>query len=161
MAGALLDSGDGEDYAPLAEMNVTPLVDVMLVLLIIFMVAAPLMMVGVPVDLPKTSAAKIGQPQKPVILTVDKAGTWSLGDGRVLTPETAPAALQAAHQASPDAVVYVRGDRDVPYGKVMEAMGVVGQAGFAKVSLIAQGVAPQPAAAGAPAAGTGAAPNAP
>jgi biopolymer transport protein TolR len=164
MAGAMLDSGgDGDDYAPLAEINVTPLVDVMLVLLIIFMVAAPLMMVGVPVDLPKTSAAKIGQPQKPVILTVDKAGTWSIDNGQVLTPETAPAALLAAHQANPDAMVYVRGDRDVPYGKVMEAMGVVGQAGFAKVSLIAQGMAPVPGVPAAPGtpAGAGAAPTAP
>jgi biopolymer transport protein TolR len=144
--GANLPSSSrhGRRRRPMSEINVTPLVDVMLVLLIIFMVAAPLMMVGVPVDLPKTSAAKIGQPQKPVILTVDKDGTWSIENGQVLTPETAPAALQAAHQANPEAVVYVRGDRDVPYGKVMEAMGVVGQAGFTKVSLIAQGAPPQP-----------------
>jgi TolR protein len=142
MAGALLDSDDGDDYAPLAEINVTPMVDVMLVLLIIFMVAAPLMMVGVPVDLPKTSADKIGQPQKPVIVTVDKTGALSLSDGQVLTPETAPAALQAAAQANPGSVVYVRGDKDVPYGRVMEVMGAVGQAGFARVSLIAQGATP-------------------
>lgn len=150
MAGGIIDSGDGDDYAPLAEINVTPLVDVMLVLLIIFMVAAPLMMVGVPVNLPQTSAQKMGQPQKPVIVTVEKSGAWSLGDGQALTPESAPAALQAAHQANPDAVVYVRGDRDVPYGQVMEAMGVIGQAGFARVSLIAQG-APTATPAPAPA----------
>jgi TolR protein len=162
MAGALLDSDDGEDYAPLAEINVTPMVDVMLVLLIIFMVAAPLMMVGVPVDLPKTSADKVGQPQKPVIVTVDKTGALSLSDGVVLTAETAPAALQAAAKANPGSVVYVRGDKDVPYGRVMEVMGAVGQAGFARVSLIAQGTpAAAPGAGAAPAATPGAAPATP
>jgi biopolymer transport protein TolR len=138
MAIASLDPG-GTDatYRPLSDINVTPFVDVMLVLLIIFMVAAPLMMVGVPVDLPRTSAAKLSQPRKPVIVSVSKDGKVFVGE------QEAPAAELSARLAElrakdPDAVVYVRGDRSISYGRVMEVMGQVGQAGFARVSLIAE-----------------------
>ena len=74
MAARTIDPDGGDDYAPLAEINVTPMVDVMLVLLIIFMVAAPLMMVGVPVELPRTAAAKVGQTRKPLIVSIDREG---------------------------------------------------------------------------------------
>ena len=138
MAIASFDSGDpGGGYRPLSDINVTPFVDVMLVLLIIFMVAAPLMMVGVPVDLPRTSAAKLSQPRKPVIVSVSKDGKVFVGE------EEAPAAeliarLGELRAKDPNAMVYVRGDRTIPYGRVMEVMGQVGQAGFARVSLIAE-----------------------
>jgi biopolymer transport protein TolR len=137
MAGRIIDADGGDDYAPLAEINVTPMVDVMLVLLIIFMVAAPLMMVGVPVDLPRTAAAKVGQTRKPLIVSVDR-------DGRIFVREEAIAdealleKLTALAAEDKDTVVYVRGDKAIAYGRVMEIMGRVGQAGFHKVSLIAE-----------------------
>jgi biopolymer transport protein TolR len=137
MAGRIIDADGGDDYAPLAEINVTPMVDVMLVLLIIFMVAAPLMMVGVPVDLPRTAAAKVGQTRKPLIVSVDR-------DGRIFVREEAIAdealleKLTALAAEDKDTVVYVRGDKAIAYGRVMEIMGRVGQAGFHKVSLIAK-----------------------
>jgi biopolymer transport protein TolR len=138
MAISSFDLSDvGTGYRPLSDINVTPFVDVMLVLLIIFMVAAPLMMVGVPVDLPRTSAAKLSQPRKPVIVSISKDGKVFVGE------EEAPAAellarLGELRSKDPNAMVYVRGDRTIPYGRIMEVMGQVGQAGFARVSLIAE-----------------------
>jgi biopolymer transport protein TolR len=137
-----------EAYAPLAEINVTPMVDVMLVLLVIFMVAAPLMTVGVPVQLPKTAAPKVAQPRTPLIVSIDRDGRVFVGETE-LTPETLGPHLASLARESPDQVVLVRGDKAIDYGRVMTVMGQVGQAGFAKVSLIAQGTP----AAGAPAAG--------
>jgi TolR protein len=134
--GGFDDDSDGAP-PPLAEINVTPLVDVMLVLLIVFMVAAPMMMVGVPVQLPRTAAARVAQTRPPVVLTV-------AGDGRVfLRQEEVDDAALAARLAElraqdPEAPVYVRGDRAVPYGQVMRVMGRVTQAGIARVSLIAE-----------------------
>lgn len=145
-----LRSGDGDDLTETADINITPFIDVILVLLIIFMVAAPLMTTGVPVQLPKTTAAKVAQSQKPLEVSIDKDGNPFIAkDG--FTPETILPRLRQLKAENPDQVVLVRGDRDVPYGKVMEVMGLVGQAGFTKVSLIAQspgGAAPaSPAAA--------------
>lgn len=138
--------GEGEGgYRPMAEINVTPLVDVMLVLLVIFMVTAPLMMVGVPVQLPKTSAAKVSQTTKPVVVSIDREGRVFLREEEIAA-EALLGRLSQLWQESPDAPVYVRADRSIPYGLVMEAMGVVTQAGFARVSLIAEGAsAPVPA----------------
>jgi biopolymer transport protein ExbD len=129
-------SGD-DDYAPLAEINVTPMVDVMLVLLIIFMVAAPLMMVGVPVELPRTNAAKVSL-RKPLIISLNREGRIFVREEEVMEAQL-QAKLAAMAVQDRDAVVYVRGDRTISHGKVMEVMGKVGQAGFAKVSLIAEG----------------------
>ena len=143
------DDEDGLDATPMSEINVTPMVDVMLVLLIIFMVAAPLMTTGVPVQLPKTTAAKVAQSQKPLEVSIDKDGNPFIAkDG--FTPETILPRLKQLRAENPDQVVLVRGDRDVPYGKIMQVMGLVGQAGFTKVSLIAQ--SPGGPAAAAPAA---------
>ncbi|GJE37768.1 ExbD/TolR family protein [Methylobacterium persicinum] len=128
---------DGLDEAPMADINVTPMVDVMLVLLIIFMVAAPLMTTGVPVQLPKTSAPKVAQAKKPLEITVDKDGNPSIAK-EVFTMDSIVPRLREMAAENKDQVMLVRGDRDVPYGKVMEVMGLVGQAGFSKVSLIAQ-----------------------
>ncbi len=130
-------SEDGGEYRPLAEINVTPLVDVMLVLLIVFMVAAPLMVVGVPVQLPKTSAERLAEPREPVVVSVDAAGRWYLRREE-LAPEPLAARLAELAAADREAPVYVRGDRAVPYGEVMRLMGVVSRAGFAKVSLLAE-----------------------
>jgi biopolymer transport protein TolR len=131
--GGDLDGG----YKPLAEINVTPLVDVMLVLLIIFMVAAPLMMVGVPVELPQTSAPKVSQPKTPVIVSVTRSGEVYVREDPV-APDAVVEHLARLKAEIGDAVVYVRGDRGIEYGKVMNVLGQVGQAGFDKVSLIAE-----------------------
>jgi biopolymer transport protein TolR len=137
-------AGEEADYRPLAEINVTPLVDVMLVLLIIFMVAAPLMVVGVPVDLPQTSAAAISQPQQPVIVTLTGAGDIHLREERV--PQVALVErLTALRQDVGDAIVYVRADRGIDYGCVLSVLGEVGRAGFARVSLIAGAQSPSAA----------------
>jgi biopolymer transport protein TolR len=135
-----LRTGEPDDefgVAPLSEINVTPLVDVMLVLLIIFMVAAPLMTVGVPVNLPKTAAAKVSQPKQPVVVSIDAQGQPFL-DNDPLTPDTMMPRLKALAAQDSAQVVLVRGDRTVPYGRIVEIMGQVSAAGFSKVSLIAQ-----------------------
>ena len=136
-------TGADGGYRPLSEINVTPFVDVMLVLLIVFMVAAPLMTVGVNVALPKTSAARTLQPKQPLAVSID-------AEGRVYIDktETAPAALVAAlaeiRRADPERIVLVRGDHTLSYGRIMEVMGEVSKAGFAKVSLIAEGQPVEP-----------------
>ena len=130
---------------PMAEMNVTPLVDVMLVLLIVFMVAAPMMMVGVPVQLPRTSAARVAHTAPPVVVTVGRDGRLFLGRDAVMEAELGAKLTGLRAQAPTDAPVYVRGDRSVPYGDVMRVMGRVSAAGVARVSLIAEGESGAPA----------------
>ena len=139
MAKPLKPTGDTEEdrYTPLAEINVTPMVDVMLVLLVIFMVAAPLLTVGVPLDLPKTSAAQLNDTKKPVVVSLDRNEETFIGDEKVIGGDlrTRLAALAAE---DPQQIVYVRGDRALSYGRVMDLLGIVNSAGFAKVSLLAE-----------------------
>ena len=144
MALSLPPTGDlGEDrYQPLAEINVTPMVDVMLVLLIIFMVTAPLLTVGVPLDLPKTSAAQVTQPQEPVVLSLDREGDTFIGNERV-DPGDLKDRLARLAADNPDRIVYVRGDRTILYAQLMDALGLVSSAGFTKVSLLAEGALPK------------------
>ena len=142
------DDEDGLDATPMSEINVTPMVDVMLVLLIIFMVAAPLMTTGVPVQLPKTAAAKVAQAQKPLEVSIDRDGNPFIAKDP-FTAETLLPRLKELKAENPDQVVLVRGDRDANYGKILETMGVVAQAGFTKVSLIAQSPGGAAPAAGA------------
>jgi biopolymer transport protein TolR len=127
----------GGRYRPMSEINVTPLVDVMLVLLIVFMVAAPLLTVGVPVDLPQTQAPPINEPKEPLVITVNAAGVIFIQDSEVPTESLVPR-LEAITGANPDAVLYVRGDKAINYGRVLEVMSLVSAAGFRKVSLIAE-----------------------
>jgi biopolymer transport protein TolR len=139
MASSLPASGEvGEDrYQPLAEINVTPMVDVMLVLLVIFMVTAPLLTVGVPLDLPKTQAAAISDPKPPVILSLNRVGEVFIGDERI-EPGDLAKRLSGLAADDPTRIVYVRGDQTISYAQLMEALGMVNRAGFAKVSLIAE-----------------------
>jgi TolR protein len=132
------DDEDDGDAAPMADINVTPLVDVMLVLLIVFMVAAPMMMVGVPVQLPKTSAARVAQTAPPVVVTVARDGRLYLRQEEVAEEELGARLAALRDEEANDAPVYVRGDRSVPYGDVMRVMGRVSAAGVARVSLIAE-----------------------
>ena len=144
MAMQLGPPGGHEDgtYRPVADINVTPLVDVMLVLLIIFMVAAPMMTVGVNVALPKTSAARTAPPKKPLILSIDAAGKVFV-DKEELPANAILDRLSALREEAPDRIVLVRGDKTLTYGQIMEVMGTVSHAGFSKVSLIAEGLSPQ------------------
>jgi biopolymer transport protein TolR len=124
-------------YRPMSEINVTPLVDVMLVLLVVFMVAAPLLTVGVPVDLPQTQAPPITEPKEPLVISVNNEGKIYIQDTEVPTDGLVPR-LQAITGANPDALVYVRADKSIDYGRVLEVMSLISAAGFRKVSLIAQ-----------------------
>jgi biopolymer transport protein TolR len=142
-------------YRPMSEINVTPLVDVMLVLLVVFMVTAPLLTVGVPVDLPQTAAPPIVDPKEPLVISIDGAGQIFVQDTVVPTDSLTPR-LQAITDNNPDAPLYVRADKSIEYGRVLEVMSLVSAAGFRKVSLIAQpprGGAGQTTAGAAPAAG--------
>ncbi len=144
MALSLPPSGEpGEDrYRPLAEINVTPMVDVMLVLLVIFMITAPLLTVGVPLDLPKTSAAEPLQPKKPIVLSLDRAGATFIGEQRIDEGDLKTRLAQLAAE-DPDRLVYVRGDRTISYARLMDMLGLVNTAGFTKVSLLAEGAKPR------------------
>jgi biopolymer transport protein ExbD len=139
MTVSLPPSGEvGEDrYQPLAEINVTPMVDVMLVLLVIFMVTAPLLTVGVPLDLPKTRAAALTEPKPPVILSLNRKGEVYIGDEQV-EPGDLEGRLSGLAAEDPSRIVYVRGDQTISYAQLMEALGIVNHAGFAKVSLVAE-----------------------
>lgn len=147
--------GDGDDasYRPVAEINITPFVDVMLVLLIIFMVAAPLMVTGVPIELPKTTAAKLGQSKKPMVVTLTADGQYQIRNDFV-SRDGLVSKLREIRAVEGDAVVYVRADKKNPYGEVMDLLGQVGQSGFSRVSLLSQQPRPgeAPAGAAAPAA---------
>ncbi len=129
--------GSNYRYRPMADINVTPMVDVMLVLLVIFMVAAPLLTVGVPVDLPQTQAPAINQPQEPLVITVNAQGQMFLQNDAITDDQLIPR-LQAITKANPNADIYVRGDQAINYGRVMQIMGMVSAAGFDKVSLITE-----------------------
>jgi biopolymer transport protein ExbD len=139
VAFSLPPSGElGEDrYQPLAEINVTPMVDVMLVLLVIFMVTAPLLTVGVPLDLPKTTAAPITDPKPPVVLSLNRRGEVFIGDERIEPGDLASRLTGLAAEDSAR-IVYVRGDQTISYAQLMETLGVVNRAGFARVSLVAE-----------------------
>ena len=131
------DDEDGGSYRPIADINITPMVDVMLVLLIIFMVAAPLMVAGVPVNLPKTSAVKLGQTTKPMVVTLTPEGSLQVREEMIPSSEIVTR-LMTIRAAEGDKVVYVRADKARAYGDVMDVLGKVGEAGYGRVSLLAQ-----------------------
>jgi biopolymer transport protein TolR len=127
----------------MSEINVTPMVDVMLVLLIIFMVAAPLMTVGVPIDLPKTQARQLNTEQKPVTVSVNTEGLIFVGETQVPLESV----VEAVTAASPNGIedrVYVRGDGTASYGAVMQVMGALSGAGFTKIGLLTDQAERQP-----------------
>jgi biopolymer transport protein TolR len=148
-------------YRPLAEINVTPMVDVMLVLLIIFMVTAPLMTSGVSVDLPKTNAQPLNSDSTPLTVSIKADGSIFLQDQPIEITDIV-AKLQAIAQNNPDRRIFVRGDKDLAYGRIMEVMGTITTGGFTKVALLAeQTAAPQTGATQTGAPSTGSTPAAP
>ena len=130
------DQGSSPD-ASISQINVTPLVDVMLVLLIIFMVTAPILQQGVTIDLPKVTAGPLTGEEEQLVVNVDKRGLIFLND----TPITAvdlTTKLRAIASARPDRQLYVRADRAVPYGQVMEVVGAIREAGLVRVGLVTE-----------------------
>ena len=129
-------SGRRRRATPMAEINVTPLVDVMLVLLIIFMVTAPLLVAGVPVDLPAARAKAVPQAaDKPIAVSIDREGAVFLGDEAIAEGSLSDR-LEALHAARPDARVLIRADRGLDYGRVLSVMGEVAASGFVHVALL-------------------------
>lgn len=122
---------------PMTEINVAPFVDVMLVLVVIFMIAAPLLTVGVPVDLPQASVDPLNEEKEPLIITIDAEGRVYLQESEIDQDVLIPR-LVAVSEENPDLRVFVRGDQAISYGRVMEVMGMVSEAGFSKVALIAE-----------------------
>ena len=144
MAGGIIHSSGGSGgrfrrkrHVPISDINVTPMVDVMLVLLVIFMITAPLLQVGVPVDLPKTSAQQVGGKDEPLVVSVNSKGEVFLGETPYEVADLATK-LKAVHEEKPDQRVFMRGDKSVDYGKMMEVMGVVLDSGFRQLCLLGE-----------------------
>jgi len=120
---------------PMADINVTPMVDVMLVLLIVFMVAAPLLTVGVPIDLPQTKAKELNTDSKPITVSITPVGDIFVGDQKITIDTLADTIAQKTTNGTEDRI-YVRGDQTANYGAVMKVMGVLSAAGYSKIGLI-------------------------
>ena len=134
-------SRHGRRRAPMAEINVTPLVDVMLVLLIIFMVTAPLLVAGVPIDLPESRAEALDQQSKPVQVAIDGQGAITVDDAPVREAELPALLARIAAQPEPaeGRRIYLRADRSLDYGRVMAVMGELNRAGLNRVALVSVG----------------------
>jgi TolR protein len=141
VALSLPPSGEaGEDrYQPLSEINVTPMVDVMLVLLVIFMVTAPLLTVSVPIDLPKSTVTTLTEPKKPIIVSLNRSGEVFIGN-EPIDPSGLEQRLANLAAEDPSRIVYVRGDQTISYAQLMDVLGMVNRAGFSKVSLVAEAI---------------------
>jgi biopolymer transport protein TolR len=128
---------------PMSEINVTPFVDVMLVLLIVFMVTAPLLTVGVPVDLPQTRAKSLGEDREPLSVTIDNSGRIFLQNTPIEADDLVPK-LTAISNNGYNQRIFVRGDKSVDYGKVMQVMGLLNSAGFTRIGLVTDAVKKPP-----------------
>lgn len=141
MGASLQSSGGGRrgsrrNYSKMSEINVTPFVDVMLVLLIVFMVTAPLLTAGVPIDLPKSQAKQISdEDNKPIEVTVSSDGKIFVGETEV-EMDRLVALLSSMTNNDPERRVFIRGDQKLGYGQVMEVIGAINKGGFRKVALI-------------------------
>lgn len=124
-------------YRPMSEINVTPFVDVMLVLLVVFMVSAPLLTIGVPLDLPRGSAPALNETEEPITLSIQPDGTLFLND-QPTTPETVLADMEAMTAGNFDAKVFLRGDRTLLYGDVMGVMAELASAGYTRMRLVTE-----------------------
>jgi len=130
-------------FRPMAEINVTPMVDVMLVLLVIFMVSAPLMHTGVPVDLPVGAGPTLQEKEEPLTLTLTTEGTLLLDEKTPVSLAQLPDILKLRTQGRTESRIYLRADKNLPYGEVMGVMDALQQAGYGKVALISTYQAPK------------------
>lgn len=151
MAVSMNNGGGGGRYGtrfgsfqPMSDINVTPLVDVMLVLLIVFMITAPLLTVGVPVDLPKTKASQMVGEDEPLSVSVNAKGEFFLQESKITLEQLVPR-LTAITENKKDTRIFVRGDKSIDYGTVMQVMGTINLAGFTRVALITKMPKDQPA----------------
>src|SRR5947199_3846224 len=148
MAGSIADIENDEDFAEAHEINVTPFIDVMLVLLIIFMVAAPLSTVDLPVDLPSSTATPQKKPDKPTYVSIRADLAVAIGETMVKRVDLVRT-LDSAPDAGKDRFIFLRADRAVPYGDMMDVLEILRAGGYSKIKLVAlEGVAenvPQPA----------------
>ena len=133
--GGLQPRSKSGRYKPLAEINVTPFVDVMLVLLVVFMITAPMLTSGVQVDLPKASVGNLPKDNKPLEIAIDQNGAIFIADTAIEAKELIPR-LEAIAGNRKDTRIYVRGDHRLDYGRVMEIIGMINKAGFLKVALV-------------------------
>jgi biopolymer transport protein ExbD len=136
-------SGEDGEMSPVAEINVTPMVDIMLVLLIIFMVTAPLMMAQLPINLPKESTEQPPKPPKdPIIISLDNANNYTVdaggGNVTVLPADQIAARIKDLSVSDPTNIVLVKADESVPYGSVMDLLSLVSTSGFSKISIMPQ-----------------------
>ena len=131
--------GRRKRYSQMSEINVTPFVDVMLVFLIVFMVTAPLLTVGIPVDLPKVKASALTDQKDPIEITVNIEGEVYIGESLVEVENLIPR-INAITEQNTEARIYIRGDRIVAYGRIMEIMSIINSAGYVKVALITQNI---------------------
>ncbi|MBM3508144.1 MAG: protein TolR [Alphaproteobacteria bacterium] len=129
---------------PMSDINVTPFVDVMLVLLVVFMVTAPLLAVGVPVDLPRTAAQRLAGQDEPLAVSVDAQGLVWVQERQVELAQLGPLLKEISGQ-NPDIRIFVRGDQAIHYGRVLEVMSGIQAAGFTKVALVARSPGTEPA----------------
>jgi biopolymer transport protein TolR len=136
---------------PMADINVTPMVDVMLVLLVIFMITAPLLTVGVPVDLPKTKALAMTNPDEPLVVSINKEGKIFLQEAELSADQLGPR-VAAISNNNPDVKIFIRGDQAVNYGAIAQVLGQLVSAGFSHLALISDAAAPTNAPGAAPAA---------
>ena len=125
----------GRKHKPMADINMTPFIDVMLVLLIIFMVAAPLLTTGVPLDLPQTGAQSLNLEKQPLVVSIKADGKVFLMETEITLEELVPK-LQAVLKTGPDERIYLRGDKSIAYGRVAEVMAALTTAGYRKVALV-------------------------
>jgi biopolymer transport protein TolR len=130
----------GRRRAVMSEINVTPFVDVMLVLLIVFMVSAPLLTVGVPIDLPQSQAKALEQNNQPLTVSVNVDGQVFLQDEQIQLDDLVPKlkAIIQARGGKPDDLIYVRGDKKADYGTMMRVMGRISAAGFQRIALVTE-----------------------
>ena len=127
-----------KSYIPMAQINMTPLIDVVFVLLIVFMISAPMLTVGVPVDLPETKAAQLNNDEKdPLVISINNKKEIYIQEKKV-DQEAMLDLLNAISNNNKDFTIYVKGDRNLPYGDIMKVMGVISDGGYKKVSLIAE-----------------------
>ena len=137
MAGTIHTRRASRNRAMNSQINVTPFVDVMLVLLIVFMITAPLLTVGVPVELPKSTAPEISGDDEPLAVSIDAAGVIYLQDTEITLEELGPR-LVAVTERNPEARIFVRGDKSIDYGMVMKVMGALAESGFTNLALITE-----------------------
>lgn len=137
MGASMNTSRKANDRQLMSEINVTPFVDVMLVLLVIFMVTSPMLVAGVNVDLPETTASPVTGQDEPISVTVDKKGQVYIQDNLIAVGDLV-IKLQAITKRNYNSRIFVRGDRDIDYGRVMQVVGAINAAGYTKVALITE-----------------------